>query len=90
MDAANRGNYPGLVEKLSSDSPAQTAYTQDLLGTASLQKGGEQIRASANQFGPDQEKYLSDKMKQRAGLLGRMGGFGAGGLSLLSPSDGPQ
>jgi len=90
VDAANRGNYPGLVEKLSSDSPSQTAYTQDLLGTASLQKGGDQIRASAKQFGPDQDKYLSDKMKQRAGLLGRMGGFGAGGLSLLSPSDGPQ
>jgi hypothetical protein len=90
MDAANRGNYPGLVEKLGSDSPAQTAYTQDLLGTASLQKGEKQIRSSAKQFGPDQDRYLSDKMKRRAGLLGMGSGLGAGGLSLLSPRDGPQ
>ena len=90
MDATNRGNYPGLIERLSSDSPAQTAYTQDLLGTASLQKGSEQIRSSAKPFGPDHERYLSDKMKKRAGLLGMGAGFGAGGLSLLSTRDGPQ
>ena len=90
MDAANRGNYPGVIEKFGSDSPAQTAYTQDLLGTASLQKGSEQIRSSAKQFGPDHERYLSDKMKKRAGLLGMGTGLGAGGLSLLSTRDRPQ
>ena len=87
LDAANRGNYPGLVDKLSADSPAQTAYTQDLLGTASLSKGPEQIRETQKRFGPDQDKYLSDKFKSPAGLLGRRGGFGAGGLSLLSPRE---
>jgi len=89
-DAMNRKNYPGLIEKLSPESQAQTTFTQDLIGDAGLAKGPQQIRASRQKFTTDQDKYLSDKMKRRAGLLARGSGFGAGGLSLLSPRDGPQ
>ena len=89
-DAMNRRNYPGLIEKLSPESQAQTTFTQDLLGSAGLAKGPQEIRAARKRFTTDQERYLSDKMKKRAGLLGRGAGLGAGGLSLLSTRDGPQ
>jgi hypothetical protein len=86
LDAANRGNYPGLIERLGSDSKSQARYTQDLLGSASLSKGPEQIRDTQKRFGEDQEKFLSNKFKQHAGLFGKAAGLGSG-LSLLSPRE---
>ena len=83
-DAINRKNLPGFFDKLNADSPAQIARRKDIMGERALSKGPGEIRESQQLYGPEHDRMMSRKMKERAGLLGGLSGLG-GFTSLLSP-----